>query len=115
MAEAQKHITELEEQLQGRPVDSHPTVATPLHEEIHHLRASLAKTQTTADIAETEIRRLRDELRQSSNREAGMRVQARKSLKEMQDKIQEKVAAHQRTSKPSPSTSTRKPTRSRKY
>ena len=50
------------------------------------------------DIAETKVGRLRDELRQSSDRETSVLAQARKALKEMPYKLQEEVAAHQRTS-----------------
>ena len=49
------------------------------------------------DIAETEVGRLRDELWQSSDKETSVLVQARKALKEMQDKLQGETAAHQRT------------------
>ena len=96
--EAQKCITELKEQQQGRPGDSHPTTTTPLQEEIQPLNASLAKTQKAEDITEAEIGRLRGELRQSFDRETSMTAQARKALKEMQDKLQKEGAAHQRTS-----------------
>ena len=49
------------------------------------------------EIAETEVGTLRDGLRQSFDRETGVRAQARKALKEMQEKLQEEIVAHQRT------------------
>ena len=41
--------------------------------------------------------RLRDELRQSSDQETSVRAQARKALKEAQEKLQKEVTAHKRT------------------
>ena len=48
-------------------------------------------------MAEMEIGRLRDELRQSSDRETNVRAQARKAVKEAQEKLQAEVTAHKRT------------------
>ena len=58
LAEAQRRITELEEQLQARPMDPHPTAATPLIDEVHRLVASLATAQKMTEITETEVDRL---------------------------------------------------------
>ena len=48
-------------------------------------------------MAEMEIGRLRDELRQSSDRETNVRAQARKAVKDAQEKLQAEVTAHKRT------------------
>ena len=47
--------------------------------------------------AETEIGRLRDELRQSLDRETNVRAQARKAVKDTQEKLQAEMTAHKRT------------------
>ena len=62
-----------------------------------HLETSLAKAQEVAEIAETEVGRLRDELRQSFDRDTSVRAQARKALKDVHEKLQEEVMAHKRT------------------
>ena len=51
-----------------------------------------------AEIAETEVGMLWDELWQSSDRGKDVHAQVRKVLKEMLDKLQEEIVAHQRTS-----------------
>ena len=61
------------------------------------MEIALAKTQKAAETAEIEVGRLRDELWQSSDRETSIRAQARKALKETQEKLQEEVTAHRRT------------------
>ena len=58
------------------------------------METTLAKTQKAA---KTEVGRLRDELCQSSDRVTSIRAQARKVLKETQEKLQEEVTAHWRT------------------
>ena len=70
---------------------------TSTSEELRNLETALAKAQKAADAAEIEIGRLRDELWQSSDRETNVRAQARKAVKDAQDKLQEEVAAHKRT------------------
>ena len=97
LAEAHHRIAELEEQLRAQPVLQLPQVATTPPEELRKLEAALAKTQKAAETAETEIGRLRDELRQSSDRETNVRAQARKAVKEAQEKLQAEVTAHKRT------------------
>ena len=47
--------------------------------------------------AETEIGRLWDGLWQSSHRETNVRAQARKPVKDAQEKLQAEVTAHKRT------------------
>ena len=64
LAEAQRRITELEEQLRAQPMGPHPIAATPPQDEVHHLVTSLAKAQKTAEIAEMEVGCLRDEFQQ---------------------------------------------------
>ena len=96
LAEAQKRISELEEQLRAQPAAQPPQV-TSTPEELRNLETALAKAQKAADTAEIEIGRLRDELRQSSDRETNVRAQARKAVKDAQDKLQDEVAAHKRT------------------
>ena len=65
-----------------------------MQNELRNLEIALAKTQKAT---ETEVGRLRDELRQCSDRETSVRAQARKALKEAQEKLQEEVTAHKRT------------------
>ena len=48
-------------------------------------------------MAKTKIGRLRDELRQFSDRETNVRAQARKAVKDAQDKLQAEVTAQKRT------------------
>ena len=48
-------------------------------------------------MAEMEIGRLRDELRQSSDRETNVQAHARKAVKEAQEKLQAEMTAHKRT------------------
>ena len=62
LAEAQKRISELEEQLRAQPAAQPPQV-TSTPEELRNLEATLAKTQKAVETAEMEIGRLRDELR----------------------------------------------------
>ena len=68
-----------------------------MQDELRNLETALAKTQKVAETAETEVGRLLDELRQSSNRETSVRAQARKALKEAQEKLQEEVTTYKRT------------------
>ena len=96
MAEARQHIAELEEHLRAQPSVQPPQV-TSTPEELRNLEAALAKTQKAVETAEMEIGRLRDELRQSSDRETNVRAQARKAVKEAQEKLQAEVTAHKRT------------------
>ena len=97
MAEAQRRISELEEQLRPQPVANQQLTASNTQDELRNLETALAKTQKVAETAETEVGRLRDELRQSSNRETSVRAQARKALKEAQEKLQEEVTTYKRT------------------
>ena len=68
-----------------------------MQDELRNLETVLAKTQQVAETIETEVGRLRDELRQSSDRETSVRVQARKALKDAQKKFQDEVTGHKRT------------------
>ena len=90
LAKAQRRITELEEQLRAQPTAQPP-------EELHNLEITLAKTQKAVETAEMEIGRLRDELRQSSDRETNVRAQVRKAVKEAEEILQAEVTAHKRT------------------
>ena len=63
LAEAQQRISELEEQLRAQATAQPLQVASKPPEELRKLEAALAKTQKAAETAETEIGRLRDELR----------------------------------------------------
>ena len=96
LAEAQQRITELEEKLRAQPAAQPPQV-TSTPEELRNLETALAKTQKAVETAEMEIGRLRDELRQSSDRETNVRAQARKAVKEAEEKLQAEVTAHKRT------------------
>ena len=81
LVEARHRIAELEEQLRAQAAVQPPQVTSTPPEELRKLEATLAKTQKAAETAETEIGRLRDELRQSSDRETNVRAQARKVVK----------------------------------
>ena len=97
MAEAQHRIANLEEELRAQPAGQPPQVTSTPSEELRNLEAALAKTQKAAETTETEIGRLRDELRQSSDRETNVRAQARKAVKEAQEKLQAELMAHKQT------------------
>ena len=62
LAEAQRRISELEEQLHTQPMETRPSTTTPPQDEACHLATSLAKAQKAVEIAEREVGRLRDEL-----------------------------------------------------
>ena len=83
LAEAQQRIAELEEQLHAQAAAQPPQVASKPPEELRKLEAALAKTQKAAETTETEIGRLWDELRQSSDRETNVRAQAHKAFKDV--------------------------------
>ena len=87
LAEAQPQISELEEQLH----------ASIMQDELRPLEIALAKAQKAVATTEIKIGRLRDELRESSDRETGIRVQARKAVKDAHEKLQDKVRVHKRT------------------
>ena len=72
-------------------------MASKPSEELLKLEATLAKTQKATETAEMEIGQLRDELRQSSDRETNVRAQARKAVKDAQEKLQDEVTTHKRT------------------
>ena len=97
LAEAQRRIAELEEQLRAQPTPNQPQVASTPPEELRKLEAALAKMQKAAEMAEMEIGWLRDELRQSLDRETNVRAQARKAIKDAQEKLHAEVKAHKRT------------------
>ena len=82
LAEAQRRISKLEEQLRTQPVANQQRAASITQEELRNLETALAKTQKAAETTEIEVGRLRDELRQSSDRETSIRAQAHKALKE---------------------------------
>ena len=82
MAEAQRRIFELEEQLRNQPVANQQRAASITQEELRNLETALAKTQKESETTETEVGRLWDELRQSLDWETSIKAQARKALKE---------------------------------
>ena len=65
-----------------------------LREEVEAQAALTAKAKRATKLAEMEIDCLRSELRQSSDREANIRVKGRKAVKTLQDKLDVEVAAH---------------------
>ena len=77
MAEAQRQISELEEQLRAQPTTNQQQAASITQEELRNLKTALAKTQKAAEMAETEVGRLRDEL--LGNR--SLRMEARENRK----------------------------------
>ena len=62
LAEAQRRILELEEQLRAKPIASQQPVASSTQDELRSLETALAKAKKAADTAEIEIGWLRDEL-----------------------------------------------------
>ena len=74
LAEAQRRISKLEEQLHAQPVANQQPVASVTQDELRNLETSLAKTHKAAETDEIEVGRFRDELRQSSDRETSIRV-----------------------------------------
>ena len=97
LAEAQRRIAELEEQLRAQPAANQQQAASITQEELRNLETALAKMHKAAETAETEIGRLRDELRQSSDWKTNVPTQARKAVKDAQEKLQAEVTAHKRT------------------
>ena len=97
LVEAQCQISELEEQLRAQQMENRQLATTIPQDEVRHLETSLAKAQKAAEIAETEVGRFCNELRQSSDWETNVCAQARKALKDAQEKLQEQVTAHKRT------------------
>ena len=94
LTEAQRQISELQEQHHAQPVANQQLTASNTQDELRNLETALAKTQKAA---KKELGKLQDELRQSSDWETSVRVQAWKALKEAQEKLQEQVTAHKRT------------------
>ena len=96
LADAQKQITDLEQQLQSTPTAGPPPAkVTHMQEEVTRLATSLAKAEKEATTAEVEIGRLRDELRQSLDREKDGWATTRKVDEEPQEQLQVKTSAHQ--------------------
>ena len=62
-----------------------------MQEEVCHIETSLTKAQKAVEIAETEVGLLRDELRQSSDRETSVHAQAPSALKEAHEILQEEM------------------------
>ena len=93
LAEAQRRIAELEDQLRTQPAANQPQVTSTPPEELRKLEIALAKTQKATETVETEI----GWLRQSSDRGTNVRAQARKAVKDAQEKLQAEVMAHKRT------------------
>ena len=87
LAEAERHISELEAQLCAQPVANLPQAASTPLEELRKLEAALTKTQKAAETAKTEIGWFRDELWQSLDRETNVRAQAHKAVKDAQEKL----------------------------
>ena len=81
LAEAQRRISELEEQLHAQPVANQQLAACVTQDELRNLETALAKAQKAAKTAEIDVRRLQDELRQSSDQETSVRAQARRAPK----------------------------------
>ena len=52
-----------------------------------------AKAKKAADVAEIEIQRLRDELRQSSNQEKDIQATTQENIKDLQDKLDVETSA----------------------
>ena len=56
-----------------------------------------SKSAKAADTAEIEIGRVRDELRQSSDRERAVRATSQKVIKDLHEQLQLETSAHQQT------------------
>ena len=69
---------------------------TTLWEEVAAQAAIAAKAKKATQLAETEIVRLRSELRQSSDKEADIQAKGRKAAKLIQDQLNAEIAAYGR-------------------
>ena len=76
-AEAQRQISRLKKQLHAHPVANKQPTASVTQDELCNLETALPNTQKAA---ETEVGRLRDELRQFSDQETSIRAQSRNAL-----------------------------------
>ena len=97
LADAQRRISELGEQLRAQPIENQQPAASIKQDKVRHLKIALAKAQKAVETAKIGVGRLWDELRQSFDRETGVRAQVQKALKHAQEKLQEEVTAHKRT------------------
>ena len=101
LQKANERITQLEKNVTTAttiPTQVHDNnAANTLWEELGAQKAILAKAKKATQMAETEIDRLRAELRQSSDREADARVKGRQAVKTLEGKLQAEVAMHNRT------------------
>ena len=57
-------------------MENQPQAASIALDKVHHLKTSFAKAQKVVEIAESKVVWHRDELRQSSDRQTGVRAQA---------------------------------------
>mgnify|MGYP000438619147 CR=1 FL=1 len=99
---AQKNIAGLEHRRQKASATTNivgpPTSKVQrLTDEVEAQTTMVAKEKKAADIAEMEIGHLWDELWQSSNRENDIRAMARKSIKELKEKLDTETLAHKQT------------------
>ena len=68
---------------------------TEVTRQMEQLATTLARAQKTAETAEIETGRLREELIQSSDRERDVRATARKVVKDFQVQLEMETSAHQ--------------------
>ena len=80
------------------PAQAHDdNMSNTLRENLEAQKAIVAKAKKATQMAETEIDRLRAELRQSSDREADARVKGHQAVKTLEGKLQAEVTTHSRT------------------
>ena len=80
------------------PAQAHDdNMSNTLRENLEAQKAILAKAKKATQMAETEIDRLRAELRQSSDREVDARAKGRLAVKTLEGKLQAEVTMHSRT------------------
>ena len=72
--------------IRARGATLHLANSTVTQDELRNLETALAKAQKAAKTAEIDVRRLQDELRQSSDQETSVRAQARKAPKDAHEK-----------------------------
>ena len=63
LADAQRRISELGEQLRAQPIENQQPAASIKQDKVRHLKIALAKAQKAEKIVETEVGRSWDELR----------------------------------------------------
>ena len=101
LQKAQERIMDLEHSVTMAPENPEPAKgedpSITLQEEIAAQKAIAAKAKRATQLAESEIDRLRSELRQSSDREKDIRAKGRKAVKALEEKLEAEAAAHTRT------------------